>query len=109
MYRKGFIFNNFQKKLRLMKKIYYLFIFLCLSSVYAQDATFTTQSVSGGSNSIIGSVDLNGDFLDDILVPSESNLRILYQTTTGFDQVDIPISVSNGPNCSLFSHNAQIL
>jgi len=101
MYRKGFIFNNFQKKLRLMKKIYYLFIFLCLSSVYAQDATFTTQSVSGGSNSIIGSVDLNGDFLDDILVPSESNLRILYQTTTGFDQVDIPISVSNGPNWSI--------
>jgi len=43
-----------------MKKIYSLIIFLCFSSLYAQDVTFTCQSVSGG-NGNIGVVDLNGD------------------------------------------------
>ena len=83
-----------------MKKIHALFIFLCFSSVYAQDITFTTQSVSGGGGNT-GVVDLNGDYLDDLLSPSSSNLQIRYQTTTGFELVNIPVSTSNPPSWSV--------
>ncbi len=83
-----------------MKIIYSFLIFLSLSSVYAQDVTFTSQSVSGG-NGNIGVVDLNGDYLDDLLTPSSSNLQIQYQTATGFDLVNIPVSAANNPNWSV--------
>ena len=71
-----------------------------MSTIYAQDVTFTSQSVSGGSGNI-GAVDLNGDFLDDLLTPSSSNLQIHYQTATGFDLVNIPVSTSNPPSWSV--------
>lgn len=83
-----------------MKTIYSFLIFCSLSSVYAQDVTFTSQNVSGG-NGNIGVVDLNGDYLDDLLTPSSTNLQIQYQTTSGFDLVNIPISASNPPNWSI--------
>ncbi len=71
-------------------------------SASAQNVTFSNVSVSGGSGNI-GVVDLNGDFLDDLLDPSSSNLLIQHQTESGFDLSNISISVSNNPSWSIAS------
>lgn len=84
-------------------KSYYLTAILALfigCNLSAQSVSFSTVSVSGG-NGNIGVVDLNGDFLDDLLAPSQSNLLIQYQTETGFDLTNIPISASNPPSWSV--------
>jgi len=85
-----------------MKSNYLLSIiaYFFLLNLNAQDVSFTTQSVSGG-NGNIGAIDLNGDFLDDLLAPSQSNLLIQYQTETGFDLTNIPVSASNPPSWSV--------
>ena len=83
-----------------MKIIYSLLMFLSISTIYAQDVNFTSQNVSGG-NGNTGVVDLNGDYLDDLLTPSSSTLQIQYQTATGLDLVNIPISASNSPSWSI--------
>lgn len=66
----------------------------------AQNVSFTNVPVSGGGD-ITGVVDLNGDFLDDLLDPSGNNLLIQYQTESGFDLTNIPISVTHSPSWSV--------
>lgn len=85
-----------------MKRIYTFicFAFIIAFNAKAQDVTFSTVSVSGG-NGNIGAVDLNGDFLDDLLAPSGSNVRVQYQTETGFDLNNISISASHSPSWSV--------
>ena len=84
-----------------MKKITLLVLGLCaVSYVKAQDATFTSQNI-GGSNAEIGVVDLNGDYLDDVISPTQSNLSIHHQTDTGLTPTNIAISASHGPDWSL--------
>lgn len=56
--------------------------------------TFTQQTVSAtGSDRAI--VDMNGDFLDDLVSVSASNININYQLASGgFNSVDIPTSTA---------------
>ncbi|GGG19497.1 hypothetical protein GCM10011344_20230 [Dokdonia pacifica] len=84
-----------------MKKITLLALALCaISYAKAQDATFTSQNI-GGSSAEIGIVDMNGDYLDDTISPTQSNLSIHHQTDTGLVPTNISISASNGPDWSL--------
>lgn len=50
--------------------------------------TFTEESILGGGQKL-GAVDMNGDFLDDIVAISNGEIRINYQTEEGFDFVNI--------------------
>ncbi|MEP0262647.1 FG-GAP-like repeat-containing protein [Dokdonia sp.] len=84
-----------------MKKITLLALALCaICYAKAQDVTFTSQNIGGSSNEI-GVVDLNGDYLDDVISPTQSNLAIYHQTDTGLVLSNISISASNGPDWSL--------
>jgi hypothetical protein len=84
-----------------MKKITLLALALCaVSYAKAQDVTFTSQNIGGSSNEI-GVVDLNGDYLDDVLSPSQSNLAIYHQTDTGLVLSNISINASNNPSWSV--------
>lgn len=50
--------------------------------------TFTEISIDGGGQKL-GAVDMNGDFLDDIVSISFGEIRINYQTEEGFEFVNI--------------------
>ncbi len=65
--------------------------------------SFTTQSQPlAGSTYRNCVVDMNGDYLDDIVGVSNNQLRILYQTPTGFNSVAYPLTgVSNQPSWSI--------
>jgi hypothetical protein len=83
------------------------FNFRMLESAPAPSApiTFTNQTVSTiNSQYNICVVDMNGDFLDDIVGISSNNMRIHYQTATQgvFNMVDFPLSGNVlSPNWSL--------
>lgn len=84
-----------------MKKITLLALAICaVSYSQAQNVTFSSQNI-GGSNAEIGVVDLNGDYLDDVISPTQSNLSIHHQTSSGLVLTNISISASNGPDWSL--------
>lgn len=84
-----------------MKKITLLALAICaVSYSQAQNVTFTSQNI-GGASSRIGVVDLNGDYLDDVLSPSQSNLSIHHQTSTGLVSTNISINASNNPTWSI--------
>ncbi len=84
-----------------MKKITLLVLTLCaVSYSKAQNVTFTPQNIGGGGF-VTGVGDLNGDYLDDLITPSQSNLFIAHQTTSGLITTNIPISASNGPDWSI--------
>jgi hypothetical protein len=50
--------------------------------------SFTEESILGGGQKL-GAVDMNGDYLDDIVAISNGEIRINYQTEEGFDFVNI--------------------
>ncbi len=84
-----------------MKKITFLTLVICaISYSKAQNITFTSENI-GGSSAEIGVVDLNGDYLDDVLSPSQSNLSIHHQTDTGLVLTNISINASNNPSWSV--------
>lgn len=57
-------------------------------------ATFTTSSVSTtGTNRAV--VDMNGDFLDDIVSTGTTNVNIQYQTATGFTETNITTTAAD--------------
>jgi len=78
-----------------MKKItLFLLLFTCFQFISAQ-VTFTTQSIStSGENRAV--VDMNGDFLDDIVSISSTNVNIQYQLSAGgFNNVNITTTAAN--------------
>ena len=55
--------------------------------------TFTSIPISTSGSYDIATVDLNGDFLDDVVSVSGSNINVHYQLSTGgFNMVNIPTS-----------------
>ena len=65
--------------------------------------TFTTNPISTSGSYDIALVDLNGDFLDDIVSVSSSNINVHYQLAAGgFNMVNIATtSADNSPSWSL--------
>lgn len=65
-----------------MKKIFTLFLIASIFEVGNAQVSFTSSPIS-----IIGSeravVDMNGDYLDDLVSVSETNIQIYYQQTDG--------------------------
>lgn len=57
-------------------------------------ATFTTSSISTtGTNRAV--VDMNGDFLDDIVSTDATNVNIQYQTGSGFTETNITTTAAD--------------
>lgn len=57
--------------------------------------SFTTENVPANGNYKMCVVDMNGDFLDDIVSVSTSNINILFQTESGFESQDFPTTPAN--------------
>ncbi|MEM7185593.1 MAG: FG-GAP-like repeat-containing protein [Bacteroidota bacterium] len=72
-----------------MKRIILLGLLIASAQFMQAQITFTTASVStNGSDRAV--VDMNGDFLDDIVSVTGTNIQIHYQQTDGtFDEVNI--------------------
>jgi len=65
-----------------MKKIILLGLLLAGSQLLQAQITFTSQSISTtGSNRAL--VDMNGDFLDDVVSITSTNIQIYYQQSDG--------------------------
>jgi hypothetical protein len=52
--------------------------------------SFTQQSVTSTGSYRIGVVDINGDYLDDIIAISGDNIHVQLQTSDGFAELNIP-------------------
>lgn len=67
-----------------MKKITFTILILALSlqGFYAQ-ISFTTQNIPTSGQYNIGAVDMNGDYLDDVVSVSSTNIQIFYQNPDG--------------------------
>src|SRR5690606_32785939 len=64
--------------------------------------SFTTQTVPAQGSYNMCVVDMNGDFLDDIVSVSSQNINILFQTESGFESADFTTSsADNMPGWSL--------
>lgn len=60
--------------------------------------TFTTNPINTTETYDVALVDLNGDFLDDVVSISSSNINIHYQLASGsFNMVNIPTNTSYTP------------
>ena len=86
-----------------MKKIITLFVFSALTSfVFAQNVTFTTSGLNttGEGRAL---VDMNGDFLDDVVSIESSNINVFYQQPDGtFQEANISTPLAdNFPSWSL--------
>src|SRR5690606_812778 len=72
------------------------------ASLMNAQGTFTQQAVSSSGDYEIWVVDMNGDFLDDIVSVSIDNINILYQTDSGFTPENFPTSYAdNMPGWSM--------
>src|SRR5690606_11160653 len=58
--------------------------------------SFTTETVPAEGSYKMCVVDMNGDFLDDIVSVSSQNIHILFQTESGFEAQNF--STSNADN-----------
>jgi len=65
-----------------MKNILSLFT-LCFAFVAHSQLSFTTQSISNSGQYSICAVDMNGDYLDDIVSVGSTNIQIYYQNFDG--------------------------
>jgi len=88
-----------------MKKGLFAATFVCSSLVNAQ-VTFTANNglnIPNGSHYVRAAVDMNGDYLDDIVGTNSSNITILYQQANGsFTQASMNTSnADNSPDWSL--------
>jgi hypothetical protein len=86
-----------------MKKITISLILLLFTFlVYSQNVSFTSQSIST-PGSALGFVDMNGDYLDDIVSVTSTNITINYQKTDGtFDNQSIATpNADNNPSWSM--------
>ena len=64
--------------------------------------TFTTSTV-GVSGSQRAAVDMNGDFLDDVVSVDNTNVNIFYQETGGLSSTATNIATSNAANSASWS------
>ena len=73
------------------------------TDILGHPVSFTTNPINTSGVYDIALVDLNGDFLDDVVSVSTNNLNIHYQVASGgFNMVNIPTpGVTSGPNWSL--------
>ena len=65
-----------------MKNYYYLFLLVIGSAASAQGITFSAQPF-GGSSGICCGVDMNGDYLDDIVTVGFNSMTVYTQKLTG--------------------------
>jgi hypothetical protein len=85
-----------------MKNKILLISALAFSMNAGAQVSFTQQSVSTTGEYKICVVDMNGDFLDDIVSVSNTNINILAQTETGFEIENYPTSsAQNMPGWSI--------
>ena len=86
-----------------MKKGLFAASLLCSSFAMAQISFSSGTNVSVGANYVRATVDMNGDYLDDIVGINSSSIVILYQQTNGtFTSTTINTSmVTNTPDWSL--------
>lgn len=85
-----------------MKKLLFSIIALFLIQLSVAQVSFTSQSIStGGEDRAV--VDMNGDFLDDIVSVSTTNVQIYEQLAGGgFNEVNISTTPANfGPSWSM--------
>jgi ASPIC and UnbV/FG-GAP-like repeat/Secretion system C-terminal sorting domain len=88
-----------------MKKRLFAATILCSTLVTGQ-VTFTANNglnIPGGSHYIRAAVDMNGDYLDDIVATNSNNITIFYQQANGtFNTVSMnTTNVANSPDWSL--------
>lgn len=86
-----------------MKKGLFAASLLCSSFAMAQISFSSGTNVSVGANYVRATVDMNGDYLDDIVGINSSSIVILYQQTNGtFTSTTINTSmVTNTPDWSM--------
>lgn len=87
-----------------MKNYYFLLPFLGLSGfASAQGITFASQNYGGGNVQICCGVDMNGDYLDDIVTTNVPNITIYTQKATGgFDTQTYTVpGLSTSPGWSI--------
>ena len=86
-----------------MKKGLFAASLLCSSVAMAQISFSSGTNVSVGANYVRAAVDMNGDYLDDIVGINSTSIIILYQQTNGtFTPTTINTSmVTNTPDWSL--------
>ena len=84
-----------------MKKNYLLFSTLLFSLVVHAQLSFTSQNFSTQGSFKMCVVDMNGDYLDDIVTVSSNNVYIYQQTESGFELKTITTpSADNTPGWS---------
>ncbi|MEM9679738.1 MAG: FG-GAP-like repeat-containing protein [Bacteroidota bacterium] len=73
------------------------------SNISGHPVTFTNNTINTTGGWDIALVDLNGDFLDDVVSVSSNNINVHYQKTTGgFETVNIgTTNADNSPTWSL--------
>ncbi len=82
-------------------KILLLTAFTAFTALNAQ-LSFTTENVPSQGNYQRCVVDMNGDFLDDIVSVSSTNINILFQTESGFDAVNFTTTTAdNNPSWTM--------
>lgn len=85
-----------------MKNRFLLLSALALSMGLKAQLSFTSQAVPAEGPYKMCVVDMNGDFLDDIVSVSSTNIHVLFQTETGFEAANFPTpSADNQPGWSL--------
>jgi ASPIC and UnbV/FG-GAP-like repeat/Secretion system C-terminal sorting domain len=86
-----------------MKKGLFAAVMLCYSATMAQISFSTANSVVINASYVKATVDMNGDYLDDIVGVNSSSIVILYQQTNGtFTSTTIPTNtVTYTPDWSL--------
>lgn len=86
-----------------MKKRFLLLSVVALSTSLNAQFNFTTQNVPASGSYKMCVVDMNGDFLDDIVSVSGTNINVLFQQENGsFQPQDFPTtSANNQPSWSM--------
>ena len=80
-----------------------IFLAVMLQNVAVSQLGFTTQSIPTGGQYSICAVDMNGDYLDDIVSVSSTNIQIFFQNPDGtFTQQNFPTTAAtNLPSWSM--------
>ncbi len=76
------------------RKFLLLTAFTAFTALNAQ-LNFTTETVPSQGNYQRCVVDMNGDFLDDIVSVSSTNINILFQTESGFEEGNFTTTTAN--------------
>lgn len=76
-----------------MKKKLFSLLAIIIAFVASAQVSFTHETFNPSGQYTICAVDMNGDFLDDIVSVSSNNIQIFYQNTDGtFTEQNFPVS-----------------